>query len=444
MNVTVENLAACRRLVRVEVEAASVDSAFEQITSEFQREARFPGFRPGKAPRDLVSRTYAKQIEEEVKRKLISDNYRKALEEQKLRVVGNPDIEEIQFSRGQPLQFAATVEIAPDFELPDYKGIPVRRENQAVTEADVERAFDILRDRQATYKDVARPVQMGDFVVVNYSGTSEGKALTDFAPTAKGITQQKNFWLHVASPDSFIPGFTEQLIGAQAGEHRTVTVTFPADFVASQLAGKTGVYDVEIVQVKEKALPELNDTLATSYGAENLEKLREGVRRDLQNELEFKQRRSVRNQIVRWLLDKVQFELPESVVLSETRNVVYDIVRENQERGVPKEAINEQKDEIYNVASNSAKERVRASFMLGRIAEREKIRVTDEELSQRIVHLAHQNQIKPEKLVKQLRERNGLGQIHEQILTAKVLDFLQLNAKVEEVPGAPANPPQPS
>jgi trigger factor len=411
-----------------------VDAAFEKTTGEFQREARFPGFRPGKAPLHLVTRTYTKQIEDEVKRKLIGENYRKAMEEQKLRVVGSPDIEEIQFGRGQALQFAATVEIVPPFELPDYKGIPLKRDPQVVTDADVEKALNILREKQASYTDVTRPAQNGDFVVVNYKATTDGKPLTDLAPTARGLTEQNNFWLHIES-NSFIPGFTEQLVGAQAGEHRTVTVDFPPDFVAQQLSGKKGVYEVDVLQIKVKILPEVDEALAKAYGAESVEKLREGVRNDLKKELEFKQKRAMRNLIVRTLLDRVQVELPESLVLGETKNVIYDIVRENQERGVSKEAIDQQKDEIYNVANNSAKDRVKASFVLNQIAEKENIKVTEEELTRRILYLAQQNQIKPEKLVKQLRERNGIAELHEQILTTKVLDFLQEHARIiEELP----------
>lgn len=430
MNVTVETLAPCRRLVRVEVDIETVDAAFNRITGEFQREARFPGFRPGKAPRDLVTRTYSRQIEQEVKRELISENYRKAMQEQKLRGIGSPDIEEIQFGKGQTLQFAATVEIAPDFAIENYKGLRVKREARTVSDEDVEKALNVLREQQASYTDVTRPVQNGDFVVVNYTGTSEGKPLTELAPTAKGLTQQTNFWMHV-EPGSFIPGFTDQLIGANASDRRTVNVDFPADFVSAQLAGKKGVYEVEILQVKEKVLPEVNEEFAKKYGAEGVDKLREGIRRDLQNELEFKQRRDMRNQIVRSLLDSVQFDLPESVVLGETKNVIYDIVRENQERGISKDVIDQQKDEIYNVASNSAKDRVKANFILTQIAEKENIKVTDEELTQRILYLAHQNQIRPEKLVKQLKERNGIGALHEQILVSKVLDFLQEQAQVE-------------
>ena len=437
MNVTVETLAPCKRLLRIEVDSEAVDKAFDEATASYQREARLPGFRPGKAPREMITRTYAKEIEKEVKKKVMSDAYRRALEEQKLRVIGYPDIEEITFGRGQALQFAATVETAPEFELPEYKGLAVKIEPRSVTETDIERALDVLRTQRATYNDVARPVQTGDFVVVSYTGTCDGKPITETAPTAAGLTTQKDFWVHVEK-DSFIPGFSEQLVGASAGDKRTVSVDFPAEFVTPQLAGKKGVYDVEIVRVKERVLPEMSDVFAQTFGAETMEKMREGVRADLQNELKHKQNTSIRNQLVGGLLKGLNYALPESVVLSETRNIIYDIVRENQQRGATKEAIDQRKEEIYSYASNSAKERIKAAFLLGRIAEKEGIKVTKEEITNRILFLAQQYQMKPDKFLKQLQERDGLSEIQEQILTSKVLDFLQLSAKIEEVP--PSSP----
>ena len=179
MNVTVENLAPCKKLLRIEVEADAVSAAFNETTAEFQREVRLPGFRPGKAPRDVVTKAFAKKIQDEVKRKLITDAYRKALQEQKLRVIGPPDIEEINFGEGQALQFAATVETAPEFELPEYQGLRVAVEARAVSEEDIARALDVLRKQRASYADVDRPVQQGDFVVVNYSATTDGKPLTE-------------------------------------------------------------------------------------------------------------------------------------------------------------------------------------------------------------------------------------------------------------------------
>jgi len=148
--------------MRVEVEALKVDETFEAVTKDFRREANLPGFRPGKAPKEMVLRKYEKDIQEETKRKLIAEAYRQAVEEQKLDVLGHPDIEEIQFGRGQPLQFAATIETAPEFELPEYKGLPVRRELQTVTDADMDRALNLLREQRVSFKTVERAVQQGE------------------------------------------------------------------------------------------------------------------------------------------------------------------------------------------------------------------------------------------------------------------------------------------
>jgi trigger factor len=443
VNVTVENLAPCKKLMRVELEAHKVDETFDSVTREFQREASLPGFRPGKAPREMVLRKYGKDIEDEVKRKLISDSYKQAVDEQKLDVLGYPDIEEIQFSRGQPLQFAATMETAPEFELPEYKGIPVKVEERTVTDEDIERALDALRQPRATFLTVQRPIQTGDIAVVNYTATSEGKPINEIAPTAQGLTEQKNFWVDVPSK-SFIPGFSEQLLGATAGEKRSVNIDFPSDFVTPQLAGKNALYQVEVVEVKEKVLPPIDDQFAKAYDAENLEKLRAGVRRDLENELTFKINKTVRAQLVRSLLDRVNFELPETSVARETRNVVYDIVQENAKRGVSREIIEQQKEQIYSAATNSAKERVKVAFLLQKIAEKEDVKVSQEEIAQRIHTLAGLYQIPPEKFAKDLQARNGLIEIYDQIMNEKVIDFLQKNAAVEKIPAAQRAPAEAS
>lgn len=435
VNVTVETLAPCKKLLRVEVDVQTVDAAFENTTKEFQRFAQLPGFRPGKAPRDLVLKSYAGRIEEEVKKKLIPDSYRKALEQEKLKPVVYPDIEEIQFGKGQSLQFAATIETEPEFELPDYKGLEIKREKAVVTDADLERAISTLRDQRATYTDVEREVKTGDYVVVNYTGTSEGKPLTDIAPTAKGLTKQENFWMNIAK-DQFIPGFTEQLVGAKKGDTVKVTVDFPADFVSQPLAGKKGDYEVTINQVKEKGLPEVNEEFAKSWGAEDLDKLKEGVKNDLQNELNKKQSESLSRQVLQALFAKVSYELPETVVNSETRNLIYNVVNENQRRGVDRDTIETHKDQIFASANTTAKERVKAMFLFHRIAEKEGIKVEQQEVAQQVMAMAEQYQMKPEKLVKELEKNNGFQEIHERILSAKVMDFLQLNAKIEEVAAA--------
>jgi trigger factor len=444
VNVAVESLSPCKKLMRVEIEAQKVDETFEAVAKDFRREANLPGFRPGKAPREMVLRKYEKDIQDETKRKLISEAYRQAIEEQKLDVLGYPEIEEIQFGRGQALQFAATIETAPEFELPEYKGLPIKREAQTVTDADIERALNMLREQRVSYTTAERPLQAGDIAVVNYAGTCDGKPITEIAPTAKGLTEQKAFWVE-AKPDSFIPGFADQLLGAKAGDKRTVNVDFPANFVTPQLAGKKGVYQVEVAEVKEKVLPPLDEELAKAYGAENLEKLQEGVRRDLENELKYKQNKTLRTELLRVLLGRVGFDLPETAVARETRNVVYDLVQENAKRGVPRQVIEQQKEQIYSAAARNAKERVKLQFLLQKIAEKEDIKVSQEEIAKRVHFLAGLYQISPDKFLKDLQKRNGLIEVYDEIMNEKVIEFLQQTAKIEEAaPTTPLPPEEPA
>jgi len=435
VNITVENLAPCKKLLRVEVDAKAVDEVFDAITKDFQKQAALPGFRPGKAPREMVLKKFEPDIKAEVKRKLIGDSYRQALDEKKISVIGAPDIEEIQFGRGQALQFAATIETAPEFQLPEYKGLPAKREVKSVTAADVDRAVEMLAKQHTKFETVARELRPGDVAVVNYTGTCDDKPISDTAPTAKGLTEQKNFWVD-AAPEAFLPGFADQLMGAKAGDRRTVNVDFPADFATKPLAGKKGVYAVEIVEVKEKVLPVMDDAFAKKYDAENLAKLREGVQRDLENELKYSQGRAVRGQIIHALLAATNFDLPETAVAHETRNVVYDIVRENTQRGIARDLIEKQKDQIYSAAAQSAKERVKLSFLIQRIAEREAIQVSQDEVLKRVQSLAMAYQIPLEKFLKDLQKRNGVAELYDQIAHEKVLAFLEQNAKIEEVPAA--------
>lgn len=443
MNVTIEELAPCKKLLRIEVPAQEVDTAFNNTAQEFQRQVRLPGFRPGKAPRAMVLKKFEPDILTEVKRRLVPDTYRKALKENKINVVGYPNIEEVQFGRGVALMFNATIETAPEFEVPEYKGLAAKVPNTLVTDEDVEKAFGILRDRQAKYETVDREAKEGDIAVVNYTGTCDGKPIIETAPTAKGLTEQKNFWVNIAK-DSFIPGFSEQLIGAKKGDKRTVTVTFPPDFVTAALAGKQGQFEVEIGEVKERRLPEMDQAFAESYGAESPEKLRAGVREDLENELKTKKSRETRNQIIKSLLDAVKFDLPEGVVAEETRNVVYQIVQENQNRGIDKNVIEQQKDQIYSAAAAGAQERVKAAFIFRKIAEKEDIKVDQKELNLRVHLLAQQYQTPVEKFVKDLEKRGGVSEIYDQLMNEKVIKFLEDNAKIEEVDPKELEQPTPA
>ena len=436
MEVTITDLSPCKKQLRIEIDAEAVNAKFDSVAKDFRRHAHLPGFRPGKAPLANVMRSYGDKIGEEAKRTLMSDSYAKALKENGLRPVIMPEVEELQFGHGKPFQYLATLEVTPAFELPEYNGLEVEKERRTVTGADIDKALDTLREQRVSYTDVDRPAGEDDFIVVNFTGTIDDKPITDLVKVARGLTEQKNYWLN-AKHNPLIPGIVEALIGSGKDDKKTVTVTIPNDFIYEELVGKEARYEIEIVQVKEKSLPELDDKFAKGFGAESMDKLREGVENDLKNELEYSQKKSVRNQCVDKLLDAVNCDLPETIVNEATRVGVHNIVQQNHQRGVGKEVIDENKDRIYANAKADAEVRVKANYILSKIAEKEGIKVTDQELSRQVGAMATQQKVKPQKLAQQLKDNGTIYQVQEEIMNAKVIDLLEEKAKVTEIDPKP-------
>ena len=436
MEVTITDLSPCKKQLRIEIDAETVNAKFDAVAKDFRRHANLPGFRPGKAPLANVMRSYGDKIGEEAKRTLMSDSYSKALKENDLRPVIMPEVEDLQFGHGKPFQYLATLEVTPTFELPEYNGIEVEKERRTVSDADVAKALDTLREQRVSYTDVDRSAGEDDFIVVNFTGTIDDKPITDLVKVARGLTEQKNFWLHTKQ-NPLIPGIVEALVGSGKDDKKTVTVTIPDDFIYEELIGKEAKYEIEIVQVKEKFLPELDDAFAKGFGAESMDKLREGVENDLKNELEYSLKKSIRNQCVDKLLSAVNCDLPETIVNEATRAAVHNIVQQNHQRGVGKDIIEENKDRIYANAKADAEVRVRANYILSRIAEKEGIKVTDQELSRQIAAIAAQQKIKPQKLAQQLKDNGTLYQVQEEIMNGKVIDLLEEKAKVTEIDPKP-------
>ena len=436
MEVTITDLSPCKKQLRIEIDAETVNAKFDAVAKDFRRHAHLPGFRPGKAPLANVMRSYGDKIGEEAKRTLMSDSYAKALKENELRPVIMPEVEELQFGHGKPFQYLATLEVAPAFEMPEYIGIEVEKERRSVNDADIAKALDTLREQRVSYADMDRPVVEDDFIVVNFTGTIDDKPITDLIKVARGLTEQKNFWLH-KTQNPLIPGTVEALIGSSKGDKKTVTLTIPDDFIYEEIVGKEAKYEIEVVQVKEKSLPELDDKFAKGFGAESMDKLREGVENDLKNELEYSKKKSIRNQCVDKLLGAVNCDLPETIVNEATRAAVHNIVQQNHERGVGKEIIEENKDKIYANAKTDAEVRVKANYILSKIAEKEGIKVTDQELSRQVAAMAAQQKVKPQKLAQQLKDNGTIYQVQEEIMNAKVIDLLEEKAKVTEIDPKP-------
>jgi len=436
VEVNLTDLSPCKKQLRIELDAETVNAKFDAVAKDFRRHAHLPGFRQGKAPLANVMRSYGDKIGEEAKRTLMSDSYAKALKENELRPVIMPEVEELQFGHGKPFQYLATLEVTPAFEMPEYIGIEVEKERRSVNDADIAKALDTLREQRVSYADMDRPAVEDDFIVVNFTGTIDDKPITDLIKVARGLTEQKNFWLH-KTQNPLIPGTVEALIGSSKGDKKTVTVTIPDDFVYEEIVGKEAKYEIEIVQVKEKSLPELDDKFAKGFGAESMDKLREGVESDLKNELEYSKKKSIRNQCVDKLLGAVNCDLPETIVNEATRAAVHNIVQQNHQRGVGKEIIEENKDKIYANAKTDAEVRVKANYILSKIAEKEGIKVTDQELSRQVAAMAAQQKIKPQKLAQQLKDNGTIYQVQEEIMNAKVIDLLEEKAKVTEIDPKP-------
>jgi trigger factor len=433
MPATIEILGPCKKRLRVEVPAARVAGTRAEVLREVKASVSIPGFRPGKAPEPLVEKRYATEIDGEVQKHLIPEAYREAITEHKLKVVGPPQVEGVKGAAGQGLVFTAVVDTAPDFKLPDYKGIALKKKVNPVKDEDVTEALNHLREQGAAFNEVTgRGLQHGDFAIISYTATLAGKPLAELVADAKTLAENKDFWLLV-QPDSFLPGFCDQLLGAQAGEKRTVPVTFPADFPQAPLAGKQADYAVEVTGVREKKLAELTDEFAKQHGAESVAKLQESVRHYLEHERQNEAETDLRNQVVNHLLGKVEFELPDSLVQAETRHVVYDVVRENSMRGATKEQLAEKKDEIFGFAQQTARERLKSSFVLEAIAEAEKLAVEPKDVDARVAQMAQRYRVTPQRMRAQLEEKDGLGEIEEQLLIGKALDFLVANATVETV-----------
>jgi trigger factor len=432
VNVTVENVAACRKKLSIEVPANEVAQEWKGVLSEFQKYAQIPGFRVGRAPLQVLEKKFEKEIGDEVQRKLIPTSFREAVAKEKLKIVSSPAIDEIKFQRNEGLKFLALVDVSPEFTLPNYKGLKLTRPKSEVTQEQVDNAVTLLAEQQASFEDVSdRPLAMGDFAIISYNGLCEGKPIAEFNAAAKPLSENKQFWLLMAK-DSFLPGFCDALVGAKIGDKKEISVDFPADFRINELAGKKASYSVEILGIKQKQLPPIDDQFAKNYKCDSLQQLKDRVRENMVQERERNAGSTVKGQAVEQLVKACAFELPESIVQDETRTTMMDIVRENQARGVNEDTIRERSKDILVSAKQNAEEKVRATFILRRIAEDEKIEVKPEELNQELEMIALQHRRPVTEVRKQLEESGQLEAVREQVLVGKALDLVISNANVEE------------
>ena len=440
MKVEVETQPGSVSTLQIELPPEEVSKEWDSIANSFARLAKIPGYRPGKAPRTVIEKRFRKQIQEELTKKLVSKSYHEAIEQQQLRVASLANIEDVQLGEDKSMRFRATVVTAPEFELPEYKNISVQLPDTKVSDAEIDAALERLRDQAADFVDVPeRELQMGDFAVIDFEGLIDGKPISEIAPQAsKNLHGGKKFWLHLA-PDNFLPTFCEQIVGQKRGETRQITIVFPADFPVKELATKEANYAVTLQEIREKVLPARDDALANKLiPGKTLADLRHMIEHDLEHEKEHEVERAKEAQIVKYLHEHISFELPPALMKNETRRVLGELVQRNRERGIPDEMLKEKEKELIETAAGLAAHRLKTNFILHRIAERENIKTSRQEIDARIREDAARYNISPEKMRKELQEHDALDSVAEQILLGKTLDFLKANVSVERVQEPPA------
>ena len=435
MKVEVERQPGSVSKLQIELPPEEVEKEWDAIANSFARFAKIPGYRPGKAPRAVIDKRFRKEIQDELTKKLVSKSYHDAVEKEQLRVASLTNIEDIQFGEDKSMRFRATVVIVPEFELPDYKNIRVQLPDTKVSDAEVEEALERLREQSADFVDVpGRGLQMGDFAVLDFDGSMDSKPISEIAPQAsKNLQGGKKFWLHLAA-DNFLPKFCEQLVGQKPGETRLAIVEFPADFPVKELAGKKADYAVTVREVKEKVLPPIDDALAAKLApGKTLVDLRQLLEHDIEHAKEHDVERAKESQIMKYLHERIQFELPPALLQNETRRALAELVQRNRERGVTDEMLKEKERELIDGAAGVAAHRLKTNFILHRIAERENIEVAKEDVDLRIRQEAARYDISPEKMRKELQQKDVLDDVAEQILMGKTLDFLKANVSIEPV-----------
>jgi trigger factor len=433
MKIEVEKQPGSVSKLQIELPPEEVAKEWDAIANSFARFAKIPGYRPGKAPRTVIDKRFRKEIQDELTKKLVSKSYHEAIAQEQLRVASLTNIEEIQFGEDKSMRFRATVVTAPEFELPDYKNISVQLPDTKVSGTEVDAALERLRDQSADFVDVpGRGLQMGDFAVIDFEGSVATKPISEIAPQAsKNLQGGKKFWLHLAA-DNFLPKFCDQLIGQKPDETRLVIVEFQADFPVKELASKKADYAVTLREIKEKVPPSLDDAFAAKLApGKTLADLRQIIEDDIEHAKQHDVDRAKEAQILKYLHERIQFELPPALLQNETRRALAELVQRNREHGVTDEMLKEKERELIDGAAGVAAHRLKTNFILHRIAEHAKMQVTKEDLDLRIRQEAARYNISPEKMRKELQQKDALDDVAEQILLGKTLDFLKANVSVE-------------
>jgi trigger factor len=422
--------ASCRRELELEIPAEEISKASEKVAKEFAKMARVPGFRPGKAPISLIKRRFAEDIKSEVLQNLVPETVEKAVAEQKLTPVSQPQVDKLEFKVGEPVKFRASFEVLPEFTLANYKSLEIEMPEMNLTDEDVNKALAEMQQRAAAFTPVeGRSVENDDFVQVKLHGTPEGEG---------DPLDAESVLCHVGAEETMEP-FNENLRGANVGDHKDFDVNYPADYPDAKLAGKLFHYSVDVLGLKTKKLPDLNDEFAKDVSdATSLDELKTKIKESLEHERDHRQKDLQREKVIGELVKLHDFPVPESLVEHQMDVRLERVVRSLAQQGVDPRAVNLDWVTLRKRQEDRAKDDVKAELVIDRIATEEKIDATDEELDHELEHMAGHSGESAEVLRARLTKQGALDRMKAKLRSDKTIDWLAQNASVKTVAAASA------
>ena len=422
-----------RKEINIEIEPEQVRSAYDRVSQKYSKAATVPGFRPGHAPTSVVRARYKSEIQTEVLRELLPEAVQKALTEHKLAALGEPQVhfdnqEGLNDFGQQPLKVKVDVEVLPDITLDTYKGLEAERRTRPVTDEDIDKMIESLRDASASLQPVEdRASALGDTVTINARGR-----MVDDEHEAEDI-KVDDVEVILGGP-GVMQEFTENLTGVKADDTRTFKVDYPQDFNSAGLAGKSVEYVTEVTAVRQKELPELDDEWAKSLGGDfdSVDTLRAKVREDLESRSKAESDRELRDDVLRKLLEAHQFEVPQSLVDEQTNYRLEGVARQMMGRGIDPRRPDLNWEAAREDVKAQAEADVRATMLLEKIAEAENITVSDEEVEAEIQSIATASQQPIEQVRAALTKNGGERSIAHRLRNRKALDVLVENARITD------------
>ncbi len=415
MKVNVTEEKAWKRVLEIEIPVEKVNGEFDSVYLEYQRKAKIPGFRPGKAPLELIKKRYKDKVTKDVLENLLPEAYQEAVKQTSLIPLTLPLLKDIDFQEGLPIKFKAQIEIRPEIEPKDYQGLQLKRKIIEIKEEHVHNTLNYLQDKNAELHSVDREAKDGDFLVVDLEEIAEREA------KAKKKAENQTIWL---KKENLLAEFYRGFTGAKAGEEKEIEAIYPQDYFEKNLAGKIIKYKAKVKEVKEKILPEINDDFAKSLGEyKSLEELKSKIKEDLKIKAKQDEEKDLANQVIKQVVENNSFEVPESLLDLYLDSVMEDLRKTYKK--VDEEKIREQYRELGLA-------RIRWEFIRQEIAKKEKIEVTKEEIDKWVENFAKTNSLELKQAKEFIAQNKKIESIKDTILEDKVIDFILNNSKIKE------------